>query len=118
MGIGTTASVGGLNDLGDCDDAGSGGAGGGDWDDSGKGNRDNDDDGKDEDGNDEFGPLLSFQEVMQETESRGVTLPADMLQAAKSGGIQKLLLLRYFEMQVSTFFSILVSTVTICQFCT
>jgi hypothetical protein len=41
--------------------------------------------------------------VVQEAEKRGVSLPslpADMVEAAKSVGIQKLLLLRYLDMQV------------------
>lgn len=91
-------NVGGPNNLGGSDH-GNGGGG-----DAGNGKGNGDDDGKAEDGDDEFGPLLSFQEVMQETEARGITLPADMLEAAQNGGIQKLLLLRYFEMQVPTFF--------------
>lgn len=52
---------------------------------------------------DEFGPILSFDQVVQEAEKRGVSLPSlptDIVEAAKSVGIQKLLLLRYLDMQV------------------
>lgn len=61
--------------------------------------------GSDNGGNDEeekdFGPLLKFEEVVRETESRGASLPSDMLEAAKSVGIRKVLLLRYLELQGS-----------------
>ncbi|CAH9080070.1 unnamed protein product [Cuscuta epithymum] len=50
---------------------------------------------------DELGPILKFEEVMREAESRGAKLPADMLEAAKSVGIQKVLLLRYLDLQGS-----------------
>lgn len=60
--------------------------------------------GGDGDGNDkeeeEFGPILKYDEVLRETEARGATLPLDMLEAAKSVGIRKLLLLRYLDLQV------------------
>ena len=69
----------------------SGGGGGG-----GDGGDDNGDD-KEED---EFGPILKFEEVMKETETRGVSLPSNMLEAAKSVGIRKLFLLRYLDLQV------------------
>lgn len=52
----------------------------------------------------ELGPILSFEQVVQEVEKQGVSLsslPADMIEAAKSMGIQKLLLLRYLDMQAS-----------------
>ncbi|EFH39744.1 hypothetical protein ARALYDRAFT_356475 [Arabidopsis lyrata subsp. lyrata] len=49
----------------------------------------------------ESGPLLKFEEVMRETEARGATLPSDMLEAAKTFGIRKLLLLRYLDLQSS-----------------
>lgn len=48
----------------------------------------------------EFGPIMKFEEVMKEAEARGATLPNDMLEAAKSVGIRRLLLLRYLELQV------------------
>lgn len=52
----------------------------------------------------EFGPILKFEEVMRETEARGATLPSDMLEAAKTFGIRKLLLLRYLDLQVCSLF--------------
>ncbi|KAH7514514.1 hypothetical protein FEM48_Zijuj11G0097400 [Ziziphus jujuba var. spinosa] len=58
--------------------------------------------GGDENGNeneeDEYGPLLNYEEVMRETTARGASLPSDMLDAAKSVGIRKLLLLRYLDL--------------------
>ncbi|PAN10260.1 hypothetical protein PAHAL_2G082400 [Panicum hallii] len=76
------------------------GGGGGDGEDGGGGGSG----GDGEEGEDEFGPILSFEQVVQEAEKRGVSLPslpADMVEAAKSVGIQKLLLLRYLDMQAS-----------------
>ncbi|CAN1275499.1 Protein RETICULATA, chloroplastic [Linum perenne] len=70
-----------------------GGAGGG----GGGGDCDGDDGEKGEE--DEFGPILKFEEVIRETQARGATLPADMLEAAKSEGIRKLLLFRYLDLQ-------------------
>lgn len=49
----------------------------------------------------EFGPLLQFAEVMREIEARGVQLPSDMLEAAKSVGIRKVFLDRYLDLQGS-----------------
>ncbi|KAF7825618.1 protein RETICULATA, chloroplastic [Senna tora] len=72
---------------------GSGGAGGG----GGSGGGDDDADKEEE----EFGPILKYEEVMRETEARGATLPLDMLEAAKSVGIRKVLLLRYLDLQAS-----------------
>lgn len=57
-------------------------------------------DGNDEE-EEEFGPLLKFEDVIREAEARGATLPADMIEAAKSVGIRKLLLLRYLDLQGS-----------------
>lgn len=67
---------------------GGGGGGGGDYDDYEEA---------------EFGPIMKFDEVMKEAEARGATLPPDMLEAAKSIGIRKLLLLRYLDSQVIGF---------------
>ncbi|GAB4833869.1 hypothetical protein Ancab_032117 [Ancistrocladus abbreviatus] len=67
--------------------------GGGDHD--GNGNEDKD---KEEE---EFGPIMKFEEVIRETQSRGASLPADMLEAAKSVGIRRMLLLRYLDLQGS-----------------
>lgn len=50
-------------------------------------------------GEEEFGPLMKFEEVMKETEARGASLPPDMLEAAKTIGIRKVLLLRYLDLQ-------------------
>ncbi|XP_047307833.1 protein RETICULATA-RELATED 1, chloroplastic-like [Impatiens glandulifera] len=50
----------------------------------------------------EFGPLATFQEVMMETEKRGATLPADMLEAAKTIGLRRLVLTRYLDLQGSS----------------
>ncbi|KAK8662802.1 hypothetical protein V6N13_024690 [Hibiscus sabdariffa] len=50
---------------------------------------------------DEFGPIMKFEEVMKEVDARGATLPSDMMEAAKSVGIRKLLLLRYLDLQGS-----------------
>lgn len=61
-------------------------------------------DGDDREGNDqeekEFGPILKFEEIIKEVEARGASLPSDMLEAAKSVGIRKVLLLRYLDLQV------------------
>jgi len=84
---------------------GGGGDGEGDGDGDGDGENDGGGGGDGGEGEDEFGPVLSFDQVVQEAEKRGVSLPslpADMVQAAKSVGIQKLLLLRYLDMQVSS----------------
>ena len=63
--------------------------------------------GSDNGGNDEeekeFGPLLKFEEVLRETEARGASLPAGMLEAANSVEIRKVLLLGYLDLQVVTF---------------
>ncbi|KAJ4821740.1 hypothetical protein LUZ62_034306 [Rhynchospora pubera] len=105
------------NDVGH-DDNGLGAGGAGDAHNNGNGNGngngsggadntndndhdDDDDNNYDDDGINEFSPLLSFEEVMQEAEARGLTLPPDMLQAAQNEGIPKLLLLRFFQLQES-----------------
>ncbi|KAK9682705.1 hypothetical protein RND81_10G090700 [Saponaria officinalis] len=84
-----------LNDFGDGNgklppkdgDSGGGGGDGGD--------------GEGEEEGKEFGPLLKFEDVMRETEKRGVTLPSDILEAAKTTGIRELLLMRYLDLQGS-----------------
>ncbi|KHN34108.1 hypothetical protein glysoja_045021 [Glycine soja] len=73
---------------------GSGGAG------DGSGGGGSNDDGNDNE-EEEFGPILKYDEVMRETEARGATLPLDMIEAAKSVGIRKVLLLRYLDLQGS-----------------
>ncbi|KAG6427619.1 hypothetical protein SASPL_111865 [Salvia splendens] len=59
------------------------------------------DDGADDYEEKEFGPILKFEEVIRETEARGASLPADMLEAAKTVGLRKLLLQRYLDLQGS-----------------
>jgi len=81
-------------------DGGDGGSGGGDDDDKEEG---------------EFGPMLKYDEVLRETEARGVTLPFDMLEAAKTVGIPKLLLLRYLDLEVS--FQISMYAIGRCMLC-
>ncbi|KAG0526691.1 hypothetical protein BDA96_06G167600 [Sorghum bicolor] len=49
----------------------------------------------------EFGPLLSFDEVLRLAAARGVALPGDMMEAAKDAGIREVLLLRYFDLQAA-----------------
>ncbi|MQL81565.1 hypothetical protein Taro_014038 [Colocasia esculenta] len=75
-----------------------GGRGGGDGGGGGGG-----DDGDEHSGNngeeDEFGPLLKFEEVVKETEARGVKLPSDMYEAAKAVGIRKVFLDNYLSLQ-------------------
>ena len=83
---------------------GGGGGGNGGFNNGGGGGGGGDDGGEDYEEK-EFGPLLKFEEVMRETEARGATLPSDMLEAAKTFGIRKLILLRYLDLQVGTFFS-------------
>ncbi|MCL7046807.1 hypothetical protein MKW94_030084 [Papaver nudicaule] len=79
--------------------AGNGKAGGGGGGNGGGGgggeNEENDREGE------EFGPIMKFEEVMKEVEKRGASLPADMLEAAKTVGIREVLLLRYLDMQGS-----------------
>lgn len=48
----------------------------------------------------EFGPIMKFEEVMRETKARGASLPPDMLEAAKSVGLRKVLLERFLDLQV------------------
>ncbi|XP_021899121.1 protein RETICULATA-RELATED 1, chloroplastic [Carica papaya] len=77
---------------------GRGDSGGGDGEGGGGGG---DDSGGEEEEEREFGPILNFEEVMREAESRGVKLPSDMLEAAKTTGIRKLFLLRYLDLEGS-----------------
>ncbi|GLU19254.1 hypothetical protein SLE2022_355150 [Rubroshorea leprosula] len=80
---------------------GGGGENGGGDDGSGGGGGEGGGDDENEYEEKEFGPLLKFEEVMKEAEGRGVTLPADMMEAAKSTGIRELFLSRYLELQGS-----------------
>lgn len=70
-------------------DNSSGGGGGGD--DGGGGDYDEK----------EFGPVVKFDEVVKEVEKLGADLPADMLEAATTTGIRRLILDRYLDMQGS-----------------
>lgn len=76
---------------------GNGGFGGGD----GNGGGDGAGEGRENGGEDEegFGPILNAEQVQQEIQARGVTLPSDMLEAASTVGIRQLLLSRYIELQ-------------------
>ncbi|KAG8387557.1 hypothetical protein BUALT_Bualt02G0033800 [Buddleja alternifolia] len=56
---------------------------------------------EDDGGEEEFGPIIKFDEVLREAESRGAVLPDDMLEAAKSTGLRRLILTRYLELQGS-----------------
>eukprot|EP01018_Ginkgo_biloba_P020246 Gb_36686 [translate_table: standard] len=61
------------------------------------------DDGHDECGDDEedeFGPILNAEEVFREANARGVDIPSDMVDTAKTLGISKLLLFQYLDFQV------------------
>ncbi|QCE11799.1 protein RETICULATA, chloroplastic [Vigna unguiculata] len=73
---------------------------GGEGDGSGGGGDGGDDDSHDNE-EEEFGPILRYDEVMREAQARGATLPSDMIEAAKSVGIRKVLLLRYLDLQGS-----------------
>ncbi|KAK8601707.1 hypothetical protein V6N12_051535 [Hibiscus sabdariffa] len=82
------------NDFGGGGDGGNGGGGSFGGGDGGEGG--NEGDNEDER---EFGPILKFEDVMKEANARGVELPSDMLEAAKSNGLRKLFLLRYLDLQ-------------------
>ncbi|KAF6161102.1 hypothetical protein GIB67_007743 [Kingdonia uniflora] len=82
----------------DTDNVGGGSDGDGKFPSGGGGGRGEDDDDDDEEN--EFGPLLKFEEVMKMIGARGASLPYDMLEAAKTVGIRKVLLLRYLDSQV------------------
>ena len=60
--------------------------------------KDDKDDGDDHE-EEEFKPILRFEEVMRETRARGTSFPSNMLTAAKSVGIQRVLILRYLDLQ-------------------
>lgn len=72
-----------------------GGGGGNDDGGSEDGGAEHDDEDKNE-----FGPIMKFEEVMKEAETRGATLPMDMLEAAKITGLRRLILTRYLDLQV------------------
>ncbi|CAN8301017.1 unnamed protein product [Cochlearia groenlandica] len=91
--------LGGYDGDGDGDDDGNGNSGNGG--DGGGGGGDGGDEGEEEAEEKEFGPILRFEEVIKETERRGITLPEDMLEAARSIGLRKLFLFRYIDLQGS-----------------
>lgn len=106
---------GGAYSLGSSDGNGkfpSGGGGGG-----GGGGEDGSDHGEDGSEEEELGPIMKFEEVIKESEARGVSLPSDMLEAAKTVGIRKVLLLRYLDLQVLIPHpnAVNFSTVTLCR---
>ncbi|KAG5114620.1 hypothetical protein JHK82_037889 [Glycine max] len=80
----------------------SGGGGHGDADGDGGGGGGGDGDGGQGGGDEEFGPLLKFEAVMRESKARGVKLPPDMEEAARITGIREMFLLRYMELQGSS----------------
>ncbi|KAL2653324.1 hypothetical protein R1flu_021452 [Riccia fluitans] len=55
--------------------------------------------GGEDDEEEQFGPLLNSEQVQQELQARGITLPPDMLEAAKTVGIRKLFLDRFMDLQ-------------------
>ncbi|XP_076957629.1 protein RETICULATA-RELATED 1, chloroplastic-like [Bidens hawaiensis] len=59
--------------------------------------------GGDEEDHDEkeFGMLMKFDDVMKVAEANGVSLPDDMLEAAKATGLRELIVTRYMELQKS-----------------
>ncbi|PKI66041.1 hypothetical protein CRG98_013536 [Punica granatum] len=57
--------------------------------------------GGDDEEEEEFGPIVKYADIMRETEARGAELPADMLEAAKTTGLPKVILERYFDLQGS-----------------
>ncbi|KAK4779525.1 hypothetical protein SAY87_015631 [Trapa incisa] len=80
-------------DGGGCgDDNGNVGGGGG-------GDRGGDGGGDGEE--DEYGPVMKYADIIREAEARGAKLPADMLDAAKTTGLPKVILERYLELQGS-----------------
>ncbi|KAL3324809.1 hypothetical protein AABB24_038755 [Solanum stoloniferum] len=81
-------------------DGGDGGNGKGGFPSDNNGGGDDDDGGGDYDEK-EFGPIVKFDEVVKEAEKLGAKLPIDMLEAAKTTGIRRLILSRYLDMQGS-----------------
>uniref|UniRef100_A0A0V0IDA0 Putative ovule protein n=1 Tax=Solanum chacoense TaxID=4108 RepID=A0A0V0IDA0_SOLCH len=81
-------------------DGGDGGNGKGGFPSDNNGGGDDGDGGGDYDEK-EFGPIVKFDEVVKEAEKLGAKLPIDMLEAAKTTGIRRLILSRYLDMQGS-----------------
>lgn len=86
----------GGGDIGAGGNASGGGGGGGGGDGNGDGEEER-----------EFGPILKFVDVIKEADARGVKLPTDMLEAAKTTGIREIFLHRYLDLQVYFHFSTL-----------
>ncbi|XP_065854453.1 protein RETICULATA-RELATED 1, chloroplastic-like [Euphorbia lathyris] len=80
----------GGGDSGGSGDGGSRGGGGGGGGDEG-----------DSEEEKEFGPIMKFEEVIKEAEMRGIQLPEDMIQAAKTTGIREIFVHRYLDLQGS-----------------
>ncbi|XP_050214724.1 protein RETICULATA-RELATED 1, chloroplastic [Mercurialis annua] len=85
----TIDAASGGGDSGDSGGVGGGGGGGGDG--------DNYEDGEEK----EFGPIINYEQVVKEAETRGVQLPSDFLEAAKASGIRETFLYRFFDLQGS-----------------
>ncbi|KAI4338888.1 hypothetical protein MLD38_023895 [Melastoma candidum] len=82
-------------DVYHCNGRFSGGGGGGDDAGGAGGGTGGEGDGEER----ELGRLMKLEEVIRESEARGVELPRDMLEAAKSTGLRKVLLERYLDLQ-------------------
>ncbi|GMP88674.1 hypothetical protein CsSME_00040572 [Camellia sinensis var. sinensis] len=65
---------------------------------SGGGGGDGEENDEDEE---EFGQVMKYEEAMREIELRGASLPSDMLEAAKTMGLRRLVLTRYLDLQGS-----------------
>ncbi|CAL5352681.1 unnamed protein product [Camellia sinensis] len=65
---------------------------------SGGGSGDGEENDEDEE---EFGQVMKYEEAMREIELRGASLPSDMLEAAKTMGLRRLVLTRYLDLQGS-----------------
>eukprot|EP00249_Psilotum_nudum_P009499 c21975_g1_i1 orf=508-1950(-) len=79
-----------------------GGGGIGDGGDNGKfgsGDGGDEDAKKNDSEEEEFGPLLNADEVYREVRERGIVLPPDMAEAARTLGMRSLLLSRYIHLQ-------------------
>ena len=66
----------------------------------GNGGDGNDGSGKDDNPDEKVASLLKYEEVMKRAGSRGVKLPSDMCEAAKTVGIEKELFENYLNLQV------------------
>lgn len=85
-------------DNGSAGGGGGGGFGGDGRFPSGGGGGDGEENDEDEE---EFGQVMKYEEVMREIELRGASLPSDMLEAAKTMGLRRLVLTRYLDLQGS-----------------